>query len=86
MSRYECCFLYENDKVVRIEVLGSCDDGDAHRQAMTLMARIGRFSGLELWEEGRKVDSYKPAKAGAAPLADRHRAAELVGEVEHVGR
>jgi hypothetical protein len=34
MSRYECCFLDENDKVVRIEILGSCDDGDAHREAM----------------------------------------------------
>jgi hypothetical protein len=57
----------DNDKVVRIEILGSCDDGDAHCEAMTLMAKIGRFSGFELWDEGRKVDSYKPAKAGAAP-------------------
>jgi hypothetical protein len=67
MSRYECCFLDENDKVVRIEVLGSCDDGDAHREAMTLMAKIGRFSGFELWDDGRKVDVYRPIKIGAAP-------------------
>jgi hypothetical protein len=66
MPRYQCRFLDENEKVVRIEVLGYCDDGDAHREAMTLMARIGHFSGFELWDDGRKVGEYKPASRDCA--------------------
>jgi hypothetical protein len=66
MARYQCWFLDEDERVVRIEVLGSCNDPDAHREAMTLMMRIGHFSGFELWEDERKVAAYNPAKAGAA--------------------
>ena len=67
MPRYQCCFLDESAEIVRIEVLDSCDDRDACREAMTLMARIGRFCGFELWDDGRKVDVYRPIKIGAAP-------------------
>ena len=67
MPRYQCCFLDESAEIVRIEVLDSCDDRDACREAMTLMARIGRFCGFELWDHGRKVDVYRPIKIGAAP-------------------
>ena len=67
MPKYQCYFVDENDKAVRFENLGSCDsDRDAHRQAMTLMARVGHFTGYELWENGRKVDVYKPARSRAA--------------------
>jgi hypothetical protein len=62
MPTYQCCFLDENDKTVRTEVLGACDDLDARRVAMTLMTRVGRFSGYELWAEGRKVEIYRPVK------------------------
>jgi hypothetical protein len=62
MPRYRCCFLDENDQVVRTEELQSCDDSDAHREAMTLFAKIGRFSGYELWQDGRKVDERRPVE------------------------
>jgi hypothetical protein len=62
MPTYQCCFLDENDKTVRTEVLGACDDLDARRKAMTLMTRVGRFSGYELWAEGRKVEIYRSVK------------------------
>jgi hypothetical protein len=39
--RYRCCFLNEDDQVVRVEELNSYDDGDAHRGAMSLLTRIG---------------------------------------------
>jgi hypothetical protein len=67
MPTYQCCFLDENEEIVRIEVLGSRDDRDAHREAMILMAKIGRFSGFELWDDRRKIDVYRPVKSGAAP-------------------
>jgi hypothetical protein len=63
MARYRCCFLNENGQVARLEDLNSSDDGDAHRDAMSLLARTGRFSGYELWRGGRKVDDFKPPKA-----------------------
>jgi hypothetical protein len=65
--RYRCRFLNEDDQVVRVEELNSYDDGDAHRGAMSLLTRIGGFSGFELWREGRKVDEYRPVKPGGAP-------------------
>lgn len=67
MPIYQCEFLDENERVVRVENLGSCDDdNDAHRQAMTLLAKVGHFTGYELWQAGRKVDVYKSVKLGAA--------------------
>ena len=62
MPTYQCCFLDENAQTVRTEVLGARDAFDARREAMTLMTRVGRFSGYELWAEGRKVDEYRPVK------------------------
>jgi hypothetical protein len=59
--RYRCCFLNEDDQVVRVEELNSYDDHDAHRAAMSLMVKIGRFSGYVLWLDGRKVGEYRPA-------------------------
>jgi hypothetical protein len=67
MPKYQCHFLGDSKSVVRIESLGSCDcDSDAHRQAMTLLVKVGHFSGYELWEDGRKVEAYTPVKAGSA--------------------
>jgi hypothetical protein len=59
--RYRCCFLNEDDEVVRIEELASYDDDDARREAMFLLAKTGRFSGYELWRDGGKVDEFKLA-------------------------
>jgi hypothetical protein len=67
MPTYQCCFLNENGNIVRIEVLGCGDDRDVRREATTLMAKTGLFSGYELWDEGRKVDVYRPVKSGAVP-------------------
>ena len=67
MPRYQCHFTDGSKRVVRVENLGSCDDdSDAHREAMTLLAKVGHFSGYELWEDGRKVDVYGPVKLDAA--------------------
>jgi hypothetical protein len=62
MSTYQCCFLDENENIVRTEDLRACDELEAHREAMTLMMRVGRFSGYELRAEGRKIEVYKPVK------------------------
>ena len=56
MPTYECCFLDENEQTVRTETFRADDDRAAHREAMTGMMRVGRFSGFELWAEGRKVE------------------------------
>jgi hypothetical protein len=61
MPRYRCCFLSEDGQVARVEELNSDDDDDAHRDAVHLLSRIGRFSGYELWRDGRKVDEFKSA-------------------------
>jgi hypothetical protein len=67
MPKYQCHFLDEHEKVVRVENLGHCDDDkDAHREAMTLLAKIGHFTGYELWQDDRIVDVHKPVKSGAA--------------------
>jgi hypothetical protein len=67
MPKYQCHFLDENDRVVRVENLGFCfDDSDAHREAMCILAKVGHFAGYELWEDGRKVDVYRPVKLGTA--------------------
>ena len=58
--RYRCCFLNEDDQVVRVEELNSYDDREAHRDAMSLMVRTGQFSGYELWRDGQKVEAYRP--------------------------
>jgi hypothetical protein len=62
MPTYQCCFFDENEKTVRTEVLGARDDLCARREARTLMTRVGRFFGYELWTEGRKVEVYTPVK------------------------
>jgi hypothetical protein len=62
MPIYQCCFLDENEEIVQTQVLGSRDERDARREVMTLMMRVGRFSGYELWGEGRKIAEYKPVK------------------------
>jgi hypothetical protein len=62
MPPYECCFLGENGQTVRTEVLRTNDELEAHREAMNLMMRVGRFSGYELWAEGRLIAEYRPVK------------------------
>ena len=71
MGTYRCCFLDENEQVVRTEILGARDALDARREAMTLMTRVGRFSGYELWAEGRKVAEYRPVKESRPTPAAR---------------
>jgi hypothetical protein len=62
MPTYECCFLGEDNQPVRTEVLGANDEREARREAMNLMMRVGRFSGYELWAEGRLIAEYRPVK------------------------
>lgn len=62
MPPYECCFLGENGQTVRTEVLGANDELEARRETMNLMMRIGRFSGYELWAQGRLIAEYRPVK------------------------
>jgi hypothetical protein len=63
--RYRCCFLNEDDQVVRIEELDGYDESAVRREAMSLWAKTG-FSGYELWRDGRKVDEYRPVSPGRA--------------------
>jgi hypothetical protein len=63
MPIYQCCFLGEDNQPVRTEVLSARDELGARREAMNLMMRVGRFSGYELWAEGRVITEYRPAKA-----------------------
>jgi hypothetical protein len=63
MARYRCCFLNEDDEVLPIEELESHDHDDARREAMFLLAKTGRYSGYELWRDGRKVEEFKSAGA-----------------------
>jgi hypothetical protein len=60
MPTYQCCFLDANEQTVRTEVLRSRDEVDAHREAVTLMMRVGGFAGYELWAEGRKIAEHRP--------------------------
>jgi hypothetical protein len=60
MARYRCCFLNEDGQVARVEELSGYDDADAHRGAMSLLVRTGRFSGHEIWRDGQKVEAYRP--------------------------
>jgi hypothetical protein len=60
--RYRCCFLDEADHVVRIEELVSYDHDEARREALFLFSESRRFSGYELWRDGRKVDEFKLAR------------------------
>ncbi len=62
MPTYECCFLGENEQTLRTETFRAHDDRDAHREVMTRLTRVGRFSGYELSAEGRTVEVYKPIK------------------------
>jgi hypothetical protein len=65
MARYRCCFLDEDGQVARVEELAGYDDREAHRDATSLLVRTGRFSGYELWRDGRKVEVYKRVSSTA---------------------
>ena len=62
MATYQCCFLGEDNQAVRTQILDAHDELGAHREAMNLMMRVGRFSGYELWAEGRIIAEYRPVK------------------------
>jgi hypothetical protein len=62
MPTYKCCFLGDDNQPLRTEVLGAHDEIEARREVMNLMMRIGRFSGYELWAEGRMITEYRPVK------------------------
>lgn len=66
MITYQCCFLGEDDQPVRTQILGAQDELEARREAMNLMMRVGRFSGYELWAEGRLIAEYRPVKESSA--------------------
>jgi hypothetical protein len=66
MPIYQCCFLGEDRQPVRTQILGANDELEAHREVMNLMMRVGRFSGYELWAEGRLIAEYRPVKESSA--------------------
>jgi hypothetical protein len=70
MPIYGCCFLDKDGQTLRTEAFRACDDLDARREAMTRMTRVGRFSGYELWVEGRKVVAHGPVK-NTPPVTQR---------------
>lgn len=80
MPRFRCCFLNDDAQVLRVEEFNCQDDRDASRSAASLMVKIGRFSGYELWREGRKVDDYRPAKlrGGSHPRCDELEAENII--------
>jgi len=60
MPAYQCCFLDQGGNQVRIVSLQSGNDQDAHRDAMALLMRSGRFAGFELWSGELRVEIYNP--------------------------
>jgi hypothetical protein len=42
--------------------LQSGNDEEAHREAMALLIRTGRFAGFELWYADLRFEAYKPVK------------------------
>jgi hypothetical protein len=67
MPKYQCHFLDESKRVVRVEPLGHCgDDSEAHHEALILLTRAGHFTGYELWQDGRMIGVYPPIKLEAA--------------------
>ena len=63
MPMYQCCFLDAAGSPVWTQALGSSDDRDAHREAVALLVRTGRFSGFELWSGDLRVEIYQPGEA-----------------------
>ena len=57
---YQCCFLDQSGNPVRYAGLNSGNDEDAHREAMALLIRTGRFAGFELWYADLRIEVYKP--------------------------
>ncbi len=70
MPMYQCCFLDETGLAVRTQALASSDDRDAHREAMALLLRTGRFCGFELWNGDMRIEIYQPSEAGAPRSMD----------------
>jgi hypothetical protein len=62
MRAYECCFLDQGGNPVRFASLQSRNDEEAHREAMALLIRSGRFAGFELWYADLRIEVYKPVK------------------------
>jgi hypothetical protein len=65
MPLYRCFLLREDGQVGTIEDLNCYDDGEASRDASHLLN--GKYSGFELWRDGRKVDEFRPVKPAPAP-------------------
>ena len=65
MPTYQCDFLGEDNQPVRPQLLGAHDELEARQEAINLMMRVGRFSGYELWTEGRLIAEYRPIKEGS---------------------
>jgi hypothetical protein len=59
MSRYRCCFFNEEGQVARVEELAGYDDREANRDARSVLLRTGKFSGYELWRDGRKIEAHR---------------------------
>jgi hypothetical protein len=69
MPSYQCYFLDESGNPLRYAELRSGNDEDAHREAMALLMRTGRFAGFELWYADLRIEVYKPLTAKEAQAA-----------------
>jgi hypothetical protein len=54
--------LHESGNPVRYTELRSSNDEEAHREAMALLMRTGRFAAFELWYADLRIEVYKPLK------------------------
>jgi hypothetical protein len=64
VSKYQCRFIDESEQaVVRLMLLRSTDGYNARREIVSLIGKTKDFDGYQLWEDGRMVDAYRPAKS-----------------------
>ena len=66
MPAYQCCFLDQGGNPVRFASLQSGNDHDAHREALGLLIRTGRFAGFELSNADLRIEVYRPSSTTAA--------------------
>lgn len=58
MTEYRCYFMHF-DHIKAVEMIDREDDGEAVRKAKTVFtAKVGMFSGFELWDRDRKVYAF----------------------------
>ena len=62
MPTYRCCFVDEDDHVVRTENFRVAMTVTRIVKLCSFCRRVGRFSAYELWQDGRKVGEQRPVE------------------------